>query len=277
MVSVTKFDGRRQAYSREKVLTTSMRMGVSRKDAEKIADEVEARLYDGMPTQEILRIVRKCLHDCEPRLDLRIDLRKSISLLRPKPDFEHFVRLLLQEYGYTVTPNQIVRGRCVEHELDGISRKGNDVVYLEVKHHTSPHTYTGLGVVKEVRATFEDLVEGFHDGGNDIGFNKVLLVCNTKFSNHAKRYSACRSIFQIGWKSPIDGGLEQRVEEKGLYPITLFRDLDRESKEGLGNRGVILLKQVLKEDTKRLARSSGVRRSRLNKLVDFARDMLGED
>jgi len=159
MVSVTKFDGSRQPYSREKILNTSIRMGVSREHAENIADEVEERLYDGMPTQEILGIVRRCLRERRPSLAEMVDLRSAISMLRPKPDFERFVRLLLREDGYRVSSNRIVRGRCVEHELDAVARKKDEIFYVEVKHHSNPHTYSGLDVMKEARATFEDLTE----------------------------------------------------------------------------------------------------------------------
>ncbi len=257
-------------------MTTSMRMGADKERAERIADEVEERLYDGMPTQEILEIVHRGLREHRPSLGLRVDLRGAISLMRPKPDFEHFVRLLLGEYGYEVAPNKIVRGMCVTHEIDAIARRGDAVVYVEVKHHSNPHTYTGMDVVKEARATFEDLTDGFKHGENDVGFNEALVVCNTKFSGHARRYAVCRGIEQIAWKCPVKAGLEQRIREKGLYPITLFKDLDSESEERLGNRGVVLLKQVLGQNTKRLTRSSGVSKRRLDELVDFARDVLGE-
>lgn len=275
MVSVTKFDGSRQPYSRKKVLNTSMRMGMSREHAENIADEVEKRLYDGMPTQEILGIVRRSLRECRPSLAQMVDLRSAISMLRPKPDFERFVRLLLREYGYQVSPNRIARGRCVEHELDAVARKEGDVVYVEVKHHSNPHTYSGLDVMKEARATFEDLTEGNESGANDLRFTKALVVCNTKFSNHAKRYSECRGIDFVAWKSPLGRGLEQRVEEKALYPITMFGELGQESEERLGNRGLILLKQVLSRDVNSLAKASGVRRDRLEELAGFAEEILG--
>ena len=270
MFFVTKFDGSRQPYSREKVVTTSRRMGASSENAERIAGEVERRLYDGMPTEEILGIVREFLRECRPGLDLMVDLRKAMSSLRPKPDFERVVCLLLEEYGYEVTPNQIVRGRCVEHEIDAIARRGGDVVYVEVKHHSNPHVYTGLDIMKEARATFEDLTEGDQLGEKRIGFNKSLVICNTKFSDHALRYSACRGIDHIGWKSPVNMGLERRVEEKELYPITMFGGLTREEEEGLGNQGIVLLKQVLQQDAKSLARTSGVPEESLEGLARVA-------
>ena len=276
MSLVTKFDGSKQPYSREKVVTTSKRMGASSEDAEHIADEVESRLYDGMPTEEILRIVHAYLRESRPGLDLMVDLRKAISSLRPKPDFERFIRLLLEEFGYEVTSNQIIRGRCVEHEIDAIARRRGDIVYVEVKHHFNPHVYTGLDIVKEARATFEDLTEGNQLGENSIGVNKSLVICNTKFSDHALRYSACRGIDHIGWKSPANMGLERRVEEKDLYPITMFGGLTHEDEEGLGNHGIVLLKQVLQQDAKSLAKRSSVPRDSLEELARFAREVLAE-
>jgi len=276
MVSVTKFDGSKQRYMRDKVLNTSMRLGASREQAREIADEVERQLYSGMPTREILGIIRRWLRERRPRLDLRTDLRSSISMLRPKPDFERFVRLLLHEYGYRVTPNRIVRGLCVEHEIDGIAEKDGMVFYLEVKHHSNPHTYTGLDIMKEARATFEDLVEGEESGRNDIAFSDVLVVCNTKFSDHARRYAECRGIGHMGWKAPVAGGLEVRIEEKELYPITMYRDLDRKSLETLGDLGMVLLKQLLMVDRERLIRRSGLSPSELRELSEFAIELLTE-
>jgi len=53
-VSVTKFDGTRQSYSRAKIVRTCVRMGVSRGVAESIADEIETKLFDGIETKKIL-------------------------------------------------------------------------------------------------------------------------------------------------------------------------------------------------------------------------------
>jgi hypothetical protein len=54
---VTKADGSRQLFDREKVAKTCLRMGVNRRIAYEVADEVEARLYDGMPTSKVLKLI----------------------------------------------------------------------------------------------------------------------------------------------------------------------------------------------------------------------------
>ena len=51
-VFVTKADGTRQLFDREKVVRTCLRMGASRKIADDVAERVEKRLHDGIPTSK---------------------------------------------------------------------------------------------------------------------------------------------------------------------------------------------------------------------------------
>jgi hypothetical protein len=184
--------------------------------------------------------------------------------------------MLLNELGYTVTPNQIVRGRCIEHEIDAVARRGDETVLVEIKHHYKYHTPTRLDVCRVIRATFEDLTEGFDRDLNSINFNKTMIVCNTKFSNHAKQYAKCRSIDHIGWKTPIESSLDQIIEEKKFYPITLIRNLDRKTKEKLGDKGVILLRQLSEGNPSELSKKTGVKTDRLEKLARTAKEILSD-
>jgi len=143
---------------------------VSKRDAEAIADEVEAQLYDGMPTQTILQIARRAVRRYHPESGLRRDLRSVISLLRLQPDWEQFVQRLMETVGYEVEGNKLLRGRCVDDEIDGVLRKPSETIMLEVKHHRDPHTKTSLDVHRQVWATYVDLTEGFQRGYHDIDF-----------------------------------------------------------------------------------------------------------
>ncbi|MFQ6057186.1 MAG: ATP cone domain-containing protein, partial [Methanosarcinales archaeon] len=179
---VTKFDGRKQEFKKEKIVRTCLRMHATREQAYAIAEKIESKIYDGITTKEILKMIFKYIKEYRPEIRHEIDLRKAISLLRPKPDFEVFVQLLLRTMGYDVTPNQILKGKCVEHEIDAVAKNENETILVEVKHHYSHHTYTGLDVCLVAQSRLEDLVEGFKLGHNKINFNKVMIVCNTKFS-----------------------------------------------------------------------------------------------
>ena len=118
MVSVTKVNGELQPFDREKVIRTCLRLRCSRENAENVANRIQSKLYEGITTREILRMIYRYSAERRPQVRYEVDLRKAISLLRSKPDFEQFIARLLSEYGYNVTGPQIVRGRCVEHEID---------------------------------------------------------------------------------------------------------------------------------------------------------------
>jgi len=274
MIFVTKADGRKEEFKREKIIKTCLRMRVSQDQAETIADEIEKRIYDGIETRKILRMIFKFLQKFRPEIKYQIDLREAISFLRPKPDFEKFVQLLLKEYGYEVTPNQIIQGFCVDHEIDAIAKKDNQTILVEIKHHFNPHAYTGKDVFLEAQAILEDLIEGRKAGKNSIDFNKILIVCNTKFSDHAKKYALCKGIDFIGWKYPEEKGLERLIEERKLYPITILKNLDVKSKEKLGDTGIIMVKQLLEENLEELYKKTKIPRKKLKVLVENAKEII---
>lgn len=275
MMFVTKADGRKQPFDKSKVIRTCLKMHATEQEAREVADKVEKKIYDGIPTNKVLKMIFTFLKEYKPEIANQIDLREAISLLRPKPDFEIFVLLLLKEFDYSATGSQLIKGKCVEHEIDAIALKDSQVKYVEVKHHFMHHTYTGLAVFLESQAVFEDLVEGFKSGLNRINFNRALVVCNTKFSEHALQYAGCKGIDFIGWSAPSDQGLEQMIEEKKLYPITLLKSLDRKTEEKLGDAGIVLLKQLVEYNIDELCRKSRVPRDVLENLVKKTKEILG--
>lgn len=273
-VWVTKANGTREEFSKWKIVRTCLRMGASQETAETIADEIESRLYDGIATRRILQMIYSRLRKCKPVMKLQIDLRRSLSLLRSAPDFERYIQLLLSEHGYAVTPNQIIRGRCVEHEVDAVATKDGRTCIVEVKHHYKYHTPTGLDVSRISRAVFEDLTEGHPLGHNNLKIDYAMIVCNTKLSDHAKRYANCRGIAHIGWSSPKNQDLQTMIQQKKLYPITILKGLTPTTRNKLTSNDIILLKQLTERNTTELRRQTGISKQKLGLLVDNARAIL---
>lgn len=273
-ITVTKADGTRQLFDREKIVRTCLRMGASRKIAEDVAKKIELKAYEGIPTKKILQMIFRQLSRYKPDVRHRIDLRKALSLMNPKPDFERFVQILLSEHGYEVTPNQIVRGRCVEHEIDGIAKKDGKTYIMEVKHHFDYHAQTSLDVSRIVRAVFEDVTDGFELGLNNLKVDGSLIVCNTKLSEHARRYAECRGIQHIGWSYPPNCDLRTMIEERELYPVTYLKDLDTETKEKLSSAGIILLKQLITKSLEELKKETGIREEILELIIGNAKAIL---
>ena len=206
----------------------------------------------------------------------QIDLRKALSLMKPKPDFERFIQILLSEHGYEVTPNQIIRGKCVEHEVDAVARKNGETYVVEVKHHFNYHTSTGLDVSRIARAVFEDVTEGFELGLNNLKIDEVMIVCNTKLSGHAKRYAKCRGIHHIGWSSPPNHDLQTMIEEKKLYPMTYLKVSNIPTMKKLASAGIILLKQLTEKNPEKIRRETGIPKETLKSIIEKARAILSE-
>jgi len=274
MTFVLKFDGRKEIFKKQKVYDTALRMGLSKEDANEVANNVEMKVFDGMQTKKILQLIFYFAKEFKPEVKHRIDLREAISLMRSKPDFETFVTMLLKEEGYTVVHNQIISGACVDHEIDDVAKKGSDTIYVEVKHHIQYHTFTGVGVFLEVQATFEDLKEGFRNKKNKYDFSQRLVVCNTKMSEHARKYAECKGMDFIAWKDPLDNGLEKKIENYKFYPITLLKNLDAKTEAQLGDAGIVLLRQLVRMNPKEIARMTRISANKISDLASRAEKIL---
>jgi len=270
-VFVTKADGTRQLFDREKVVKTCLRMGANRKIADEVAEKVEKGLYDGISTSKILQMTFRLLRKYKPAIRHLLDLRKGLSLMDSKPEFENFVQILLAHNGFKVTPNRLVTGKCVKHEVDAIARKDGITYFVEAKHHMNYHTPTGLDESRIARAILEDVTEGFELGKSNLKIDRAMIVTNTRYSEHASRYGKCRNILQIGWSSPTNLSLQNMIEEKNLYPLSCLRGLKSETKTKLVNSGIVLMKQLFEAKPSTLARKTGVQKETLKQIIEKAK------
>jgi hypothetical protein len=268
---VTKADGTRQLFDREKVLRTCLRMGASRRMAEEVAGRVEDRLYDGMATSKILQLTFRLLRKYKPAIRHILDLRRGLSLMGSKPEFERFVQVLLARNGFEVAANSIVTGKCAEHEVDAIAKKDGVTYFVEAKHHVSYHTPTGLDESRIARAILEDVIEGFELGRRNLRIDRAMIVTNTRYSEHAMRYGECRNILQIGWRSPGNLSLQNLIEEKNLYPLSCLRGLKKENRTKLVNSGVVLIEQLFEGELLSLAKRTGIHKKTLSQIIEKAK------
>ena len=271
-VYITKADGSRQLFDREKVVRTCLKMGVNRSIAYKIVDEVEQQLYDGITTNKIFNLTFRLLRNYKPTIKHFLDLRKSLSLMDSKPEFEKFVQILLSYNGYSVSGNRLLIGKCVKHEVDGIAQKNGITYFVEAKHHQNYHSPTGLDESRIARAVLEDVIEGYELGKNKLRIDRAMIVTNTRFSEHAKIYGKCRNILQIGWSSPTKIALQNMIEEKKAHPLSCINGLKNNTRKRLVNSGVVLIKQLMDFDTSNLSKISGISISTLKKVIEKAKN-----
>nr|WP_230972226.1 restriction endonuclease [Archaeoglobus neptunius] len=241
-------------------MRTCQRAGASRRIAEKVAREVESRIYDGISTDDVLELVIESLLKYEYSKGARYDLKRSILRLGPAGfGFEKFVARLLEEYGYRVETNVVVEGRCVKQEIDVIAENREGRYMIECKFHNLP-LYTGL---KEAMYTYAR----FLDVKDRENFTRPWMVTNTKFSEDAKKYGACMGIKLTGWSYPEENGIEQLLEYKNLYPITILR-IDKETIDSAVNAGLVFCRDVLDASENELKRK-GIKKA--GELIEAAR------
>jgi len=274
MIYVTKADGSKQLFDKQKIINTCLRLQATLEQAQSIADRIEARAYDGIPTKKILQMVFQYMKKYRPAIGYQIDLKQAIAMLRSRPDFEIFIAKLFEAMGYEVEINLIIQGKCIEHEIDVIARKENEVILIEVKHHVNHHTYSGLDVFLQLNSTLEDLKEGYEIGKNNFKFTRAILICNTKVSDHAKKYALCRGLEFIAWKFPPEKGLERLIEEYKLYPITFLKNMERNEACKLADIGIVTVKQLL-DDVEKISKKSGINKNRILELQKDAKIVLG--
>jgi len=270
-IFVTKFDGRKEEFQKQKIINTCIRAGASEEISKKIADEIEKIAYDGITTKEIYENIKKLLEKYEKRLSSIYGLRESISTLDPLI-FEVYVKRILENYNYVCEYNKIISGACVEHQVDIVARsEKNELILVECKRHENPHRFCGLDVCLQVQARLEDLKDGFQKGFNNYNFTSAWIITNTKFSEHAKIYSSAKKIKLTGWRYPENEGLEQLIERKKLYPISILKT-KKQIIQKIFNNGIILLKELEKEKLKEI----GIKESIINGLLKQKEEIIKE-
>lgn len=238
MVQVTKFDGRREEFDREKIVRTCLRVGVSREGALKIAESIEKSAFDGISTSEIYSSVKKELSRFEKTTAMVYGLREAVSSMDPKI-FEIYVKKLLEASGYKCEYDRIIPGLCVEHQVDVIATKGTEHL-VECKRHHNPHRFCGLGVCLQVQARLEDIMDGYRSGANKENFSRAWIITNTKFSDHAKKYANAKKIKLTGWKYPDKESFEILADSARAYPVTMLK-AKKETIDRLISSGIITI------------------------------------
>jgi hypothetical protein len=233
-------------------------MGAEPGEANEVAQQVERRVYEGITTKAILQLIFTYMRKYNPAVGHLVDLRRGISIMDPKPEFEMFVRVLLSNSGFEVTPNQVLRGQCGEHEVDAIAKKDGVTYFVEVKHHFSYHALTGLDESRIAWAILEDVGDALKLGLTHQKIDQAMIITNTRYSEHAVKYGLCKGIVQVGWSSPQFLGLKEMVEASKLYPISCLKGLRYEVRMRLVDAGIVLIKQLLQQDKEDIINRTGL-------------------
>ncbi|MEM5812862.1 MAG: restriction endonuclease [Candidatus Aenigmatarchaeota archaeon] len=265
---VTKFDGRKEEFQKDKIINTCIRAGASQEIATKIADEIESKAYDGISTKEIYQMIKKLLERYETISARIYTLREAIASLDPFI-FEIFIKRVLENYEYICEYNKIIQGFAVEHQIDIIARnKMQELILVECKRHRNAHRFCGLDTCLQVYATFEDILDGFKNNKNNYNFKRAWIITNTKFSEHAKQYARVKGIILTGWKYPENESLEVLIEKKAIYPVNILKT-KKNIIEKIMQNGIITIKELEENNLRKIGISENIIRNLIKQKEDI--------
>lgn len=237
-MEIIKASGEPAEFTRGSIERSTVRAGAPKELAKAVAVDVEKKVKKGMNTQEILDLTLKSLEN-RPEIAARYDLKRAIMNLGPSGfPFEEFFSQILKNYGYKTSTGNHIQGKVVLQEVDVVAEK--KLVYMiEAKYHNSPGIYTDTKVAMYTYARFLDIKSNVKNR-----FDGVWLVTNTKCTENAVRYASGVGVKIIAWRYPAKGNLQELIEKKGLYPITILRGVSSEIKKQLFKANIVLAKDL---------------------------------
>lgn len=267
-ILVVKLNGKTEPFDSTKLNASLRSAGASDAQAQAITSHIEGELIDGITTSDIYRHAFDLLHSESKPLAVRYSMKRAISDFGPNGfPFEKFVAEIFKAKGHEAVTDQVVYGGCVEHEMDVVAWKENELVMVEAKFHNEVGIKSDLKVALYVKARFDDLVDQEFDyGGKKRKLTSWHLITNTKFTDHAIRYAKCKGLSLIGWNYPEKGNLEDLIEEAGLHPLTCLTTLTQTEKQELLSAGLVLCGQI-KENEARLE-SFGIPKKKIPAIME---------
>src|SRR3989344_1321709 len=231
---IAKADGTTEEFIPEKLVSSLKRAGAKEHVAEAITRDIEQELWDGMSTEEIYSRAFARLREERHDLAARYSLKRAVLDFGPSGfPFEDYIGELFKAEGKSAAVRRIIKGKCVEHEVDVVVEDEKVPLYVEAKFHNAAGFKTDLKIVLYVQARVDD-----------IGGGRGMVVTNTKFTSKAVEYSTCKGLELLGWDYPQGKTLHDRIETARLYPVTALTSLSHTEKVALLSQRVVLCKTL---------------------------------
>ncbi|MBL7889051.1 MAG: restriction endonuclease [Bacteroidia bacterium] len=245
-ILVTKASGEKAPFHEDKLRASLMRSGADVNQTEQILSEISSQLYQGISTKKIYRIAFNLLKSGTKPFAARYQLKQGIMELGPSGyPFEKFVGEILSHQGYSVQVGQIVKGKCVNHEVDVIALADHHHFMIECKYHNQRGTVCDVKIPLYIQSRFKDVeAEWIKIPGHANRTHQGWVVTNTKFTTDAIQYGNCCGLKLLGWDYPVKGSLKDLIDEFGLYPITCLTTLTRAEKQQLLDMKIVLCKEI---------------------------------
>ncbi len=274
-IYITKHDGSREPWDPRKVERSLRAAKADEAVIKEVMTRLDGEVREGMTTKEIYRLAFTMLRKLHRPTAAQYSLKNAIMDLGPSGfPFERFFSEILRAEGYHTQVGVIVKGVCVEHEVDVIAERDGERFLVEAKYHNAQNTKSDVKVALYVQARFEDIQRQLKESAAGIGYyNQMWLVTNTSFTAQAIQYGACVGLRMTGWNFPPGDTLQDMIQRTQTHPITSLTTLTRAQKNALISDGYVLCRDIL--DHPELLEKLGIVKGRLKAVEEEAAHLCG--
>lgn len=244
---IKKSSGEEERFNIKKFAKSLKRAGANQDIIKKLILDIQ-NVSELKTTKDVYDFAYNYLKKIDRPLASRYNLKNALYEFGPTGfPFEKFVAEIFRYQKYDVKIDQVVKGFCVEHEVDVIAVKNKRHFMVECKFHNQPGIKSDVKVALYVKARFDDIERIWIKlPDQNIKFHQGWLVTNTKFTEQAIQFAQCAKINLLGWSYPEEDSIAQLIDKLGLHPIICLSSLNNNQKKYLIDQGIILCRDLEK-------------------------------
>lgn len=249
-INVLKASKEKATFNSKKIVNSLIRAGADQETIERILQKIEEQLYEGISTKEIHNKAFQLLKKKNRLIASKYKLKKAIYELGPTGfPFERFIAAILKNSGYNVKIGEIIQGHCVTHEIDVIAEKDGETMLIECKFHGTEGRICDIKVPLYIHSRYQDIVKHNNSKVKDKkNLTPGWVVTNTRFTEDAMAYGKCVDLYLVSWDYPTGESLKDRIDQAGLYPITVSTLLTAKEKQFLLSRNIVLCRELINDN-----------------------------
>lgn len=272
-INIIKYSGDTAIFNSDKIKKSLKYSGADDREIDQIIKVVRSKIYEGISTRKIYKIVFDELKKKGKPKAGRYNLKRGILEFGPTGfPFELFVGELLKHQGYKVNVGVIVQGHCVKHEVDVVAEKDNKHFMIECKFHNTFKIKCNVKIPLYIQSRFLDVQKKWEkQEGHQHKFHQGWLVNNTRFSEDALQYGNCVGLNLLSWDYPDKESLKELIGIYGLYPITCLNSLRKNEKQKLLDKEIVLCKHLC-ENSEAL-NEIGITQNRRKNILEDAKEL----
>lgn len=266
--NIIKANGEKVPFQIDKLINSLKRSQASDELIQQIVAQVENQLYDGISSKKIYQMAFKMLKGKSRVSASKYKLKKALMELGPSGfPFEKLVGKLLAHEGFATKVGVIVKGNCVQHEVDVIAQKDNTHYMIECKYHSDQGRVCNVKIPLYIHSRFLDVEKQWENKkDHEAKLHKGGVYTNTRFTSDAIQYGKCVGLLLTSWDYPMGNGLKERIDKSGRHPLTALTTLTKAEKTKLLDEGIVLCKEL--HENPGLLEKIGVPKARLKKILE---------